>query len=110
MICFTSLLDCLVVTSGQFTPEAKNFAAGRHVTLIDGDALRNWLPGVVDRPLQPAPLNPLASNVRPAPSMPAPACPICQSIMLRRTAKRGVNVGRQFWGCSKFPACRGVRA
>lgn len=100
-----------VVTSGQFTVEAKSFAAGRHVTLIDGEALRNWLPSVVDRPGQPATLNPLTSSVRPAaPSMTAPACPICQAIMLRRTAKRGANVGRQFWGCSKFPACRGVRA
>lgn len=98
-----------VVTSGQFTAEAKSFAAGRHVTLIDGEALRTWLPSVVDRPLQPAPLNPLPSSVRPASSMTAPACPICQSIMVRRTAKRGVNVGRQFWGCSKFPACRGVQ-
>lgn len=95
-----------VVTSGQFTAEAKSFAAGRHVTLIDGEALRTWLPSVVDRPIQPAPLSPLASSVRLAP----PDCPICQSIMVRRTAKRGVNVGRQFWGCSKFPACRGVRA
>lgn len=29
--------------------------------------------------------------------------------MLLRTAKKGTNVGAQFWGCSSFPSCRGRR-
>ena len=28
--------------------------------------------------------------------------------MVRRTARRGANAGREFWGCSEFPRCRGV--
>ena len=35
-----------VVTSGQFTAEAKEFAAGRNIVLLDGGALR-WLMGGV---------------------------------------------------------------
>lgn len=35
-------------------------------------------------------------------------CPRCGSQMILRTAKRGANAGRQFWGCSKFPKCRAV--
>lgn len=33
-------------------------------------------------------------------------CPACGSTMALRTAKSGVNAGRQFWGCSTFPKCR----
>ena len=28
--------------------------------------------------------------------------------MVRRTARRGANVGSEFWGCSEFPRCRGI--
>ncbi len=33
-------------------------------------------------------------------------CPRCGKDMMLRTVRRGPNVGRQFWGCSGFPACR----
>lgn len=39
----------------------------------------------------------------------SPSCPKCGALMLRRTAKSGSNAGNNFWGCSKYPACRGVR-
>ena len=35
-------------------------------------------------------------------------CPKCGSSMVLRKAKRGQNAGGEFWGCSKFPKCRGV--
>lgn len=35
-------------------------------------------------------------------------CPRCGSGMVFRTAKKGDNAGKQFWGCSTFPKCRGV--
>ncbi len=38
-----------------------------------------------------------------------PNCPKCGEPMVRRTAKRGKNAGAEFWGCPKFPKCRGVR-
>ena len=28
--------------------------------------------------------------------------------MVKRVAKKGSNVGNQFWGCSSFPKCRAV--
>ena len=37
-----------------------------------------------------------------------PVCPRCSSPMVRRIAKSGENAGKEFWGCTKFPACRGV--
>jgi restriction system protein len=29
-------------------------------------------------------------------------------MVLRKVAK-GANAGKEFWGCEKFPSCRGVR-
>ena len=36
-------------------------------------------------------------------------CPVCSSSMVLRTARKGRNAGNQFWGCSRYPACRGTR-
>ena len=38
-----------------------------------------------------------------------PACPECGGGMTKRTARRGANVGSQFWGCRSFPSCQGTR-
>lgn len=38
----------------------------------------------------------------------SPRCPKCGSDMVLRTAKRGDNQGGKFWGCSKYPECRGI--
>jgi len=86
-----------VVTSGQFTQEAKDFAAGRNIMLMDGAALRALIGGV-----KPAPAAANAGDT-------TPACPSCGSAMVRRVAKRGANAGNAFWGCAQYPACKGVR-
>ncbi len=39
----------------------------------------------------------------------APQCPTCNKVMVTRTAKRGSAAGRNFWGCSEYPRCRGTR-
>ena len=38
-----------------------------------------------------------------------PKCPVCGAAMRLRTAKNGANAGQQFWGCTQYPSCRGVR-
>jgi restriction system protein len=35
-------------------------------------------------------------------------CPKCGGPMLLRETKNGQNAGKQFWGCSKFPKCKGI--
>lgn len=40
----------------------------------------------------------------------SPRCPKCGSEMILRTAKSGANAGNKFWGCSKYPNCKGVVA
>ncbi|MDR1779871.1 MAG: four helix bundle suffix domain-containing protein [Tannerella sp.] len=39
----------------------------------------------------------------------APLCPECGKPMHRRTASSGKNKGKEFWGCSGYPECRGTR-
>ncbi|MFZ5795728.1 MAG: topoisomerase DNA-binding C4 zinc finger domain-containing protein, partial [Pseudomonadota bacterium] len=48
---------------------------------------------------------------RPAPTgiAAAPSCPQCGSSMRRRTARKGHRAGNQFWGCTRYPTCRGTR-
>jgi hypothetical protein len=95
-----------VVTSGPFTQEAKDFAAGRNIRLVDGEALFALIQSVRKTGARPAAA--LQEWVR-LPAANTPACPLCGEAMVRRPAKRGSNVGQVFWGCSRFPRCRGIR-
>jgi len=42
------------------------------------------------------------------PADPVPPCPRCGKTMVLRTAKSGTKTGRQFWGCSDYPKCKGT--
>ena len=37
-------------------------------------------------------------------------CPKCSSKMVKKIAKKGKNVGNEFWACSAFPKCRHIEA
>lgn len=98
-----------VVTSGRFTAEAKAFAEGRNVQLVDGPRLFSMIKQAKQS---------MSAAVKPPDKKPAiaqlaaanePACPQCGSGMVMRTARKGANAGGAFWGCSNFPSCRGVR-
>lgn len=39
----------------------------------------------------------------------APTCPLCGKPMIKRVAKKGVNSGKEFWSCSRYPECNGTR-
>jgi four helix bundle suffix protein len=39
----------------------------------------------------------------------APACPACGLPMRERTAKTGLKKSARFWGCTRYPDCRGTR-
>lgn len=96
-----------VVTSGVFTQEAKSFAEGRNIDLIDGSELTAMIKKTQQQSLV------TAATTQPSPQI-SPAvtdnqiCPKCGSTMVKRTAKHGANVGQMFWGCDNFPQCRGI--
>ena len=99
-----------VVTSGRFTDDAKAFADGRNVQLVDGPKLFAMIKQAKQS------LTATAQQPASKPQMAQPKaaieqiCPQCGSGMVKRTARKGGgNVGGEFWGCSKFPTCKGVR-
>ncbi|WP_443691666.1 restriction endonuclease [Pseudomonas sp.] len=117
-----------VITSGRFTGPAKQFASGRNLRLVDGELLNQWIaatkrPGprptsaVVEEQVEPvivpevAKAPPVAEPpAKPSPAKPvAPACPHCRKPMVIRVARSGANAGGDFWGCSSYPGCKGIR-
>ena len=98
-----------VVTSGQFTPEATQFARSCGIELIDGVRLASLLRELelkpADRGGSPPASKPIAAPV----AAEINTCPECGSAMTRRTAKNGQFAGQDFLGCTRYPACRGVR-
>lgn len=106
------------VTSGEYTNEARAFAKGLNLELVDGRKLRE----MIDTAQQPAlvrvaavPSSPKAVPAAAAPKMlpvlPAsPLCPRCNAEMLIRTARQGSTAGTEFWGCPAYPKCRGKRS
>jgi restriction system protein len=86
-----------VVTSGVFTSEARAFADGRNIELIDGTKLTRMIQEVK-----------FSNEAVPRPENES-TCPKCGSAMVRRSARRGSNAGQAFFGCSQYPACHGTR-
>lgn len=95
-----------VVTSGTYTDEAKAFAQGRNIQLVDGVLLKRW---IANRTAAEQSKPEHSAQPESSQKKSAPLCPVCNSVMQVRTAKRGAYVGSEFWGCPKFPACRGMR-
>ena len=100
------------VASGRFTADALAFARGKRYQLIDGEHLlqlvavvrKGALAQTAPEPAVPQPVQAPASAPALAP-VPAPACPRCDSEMVRRP---GVGGRPDFWGCARFPSCRGL--
>jgi len=42
------------------------------------------------------------------PSDTIPSCPKCGKPMALRTAQKGKSAGKQFWGCTGYPDCKGL--
>ena len=87
----------IVVTAGDYSEEARKFAEGRKVELIDGQTLEALMRTSRHRPPRTA-----------AKSAAGPKCPSCGSAMLVRVARQGSQAGKAFWGCPRFPDCRGT--
>ena len=90
------------VTSGVYTGEAKAFAQGLNLVLVDGPKLRE----MIDIASKGAPS--VAMETSPL-STTAPFCPKCGSEMKKRVARQGANAGNEFWGCVSYPKCKGIR-
>lgn len=117
-----------LVTSGRFTGDARTFAEGRNIQLLDGLALTQLLregrsaqaaksptgkPGVPHPAAADLQQAQATSHKRLRASMESatePTCPRCSKPMVRRVAKKGAAAGKDFWGCPAYSTgCRGTR-
>jgi restriction system protein len=107
----------IIVASGIFTQEARTFAEGKPIDLVEGEQLAALIRSAqakaaspTSRPSTPTPAaaQPPAQNDHSGPASGQKHCPQCGHPMVLRTAQRGLQPGQQFWGCSQFPRCHGT--
>ena len=94
----------IVICSGTFTREARDFARGKPMELIEGTALARMIEEVKKKPSS-VNLSPIISGAQPSDN----SCPLCGGTMVLKTARRGPKAGEDFWSCSAFPKCRGKK-
>jgi restriction system protein len=87
----------VIILSGKFTQEARDFAKGKPLELLDGSELLNLIAEVQK---EPKPISKRSDDN---------ICPLCGAEMVLRTAKKGPKAGEKFWGCSAFPKCRSIK-
>ena len=90
------LLLCLA-----FSREAREFAESCGIKLIDGPALEELIAGIPSR-------NSVAVSGAAVAAADNPTCPQCGTAMIQRTAKKGQFAGQPFWGCGRYPRCKGI--
>ncbi len=88
----------IIVTSGDYTEDARQFANDKPIQLIPGKQLLNLIAEGQN-----------SGNICESNSENV-ICPKCGSDMVLRVAKKGKYAGQKFWGCSKYPNCRGILA
>jgi len=91
--------DGIVVACGGVGDEGQAFAKRSGIRIIDGTALLGLLleTGLWTRPPHATPLKAnIATHI--------PSCPRCHADMVPRVSRHGL-----FWGCSRYPSCRGTR-
>ncbi|SDB20198.1 restriction system protein [Desulfonatronum thiosulfatophilum] len=91
------------ITSGTYTTDARTFAHGLNLELIDGQRLL----ALIDQTRLHDVGQDASAFVPPADD--TPLCPRCSARMTMRTARKGPWAGREFWGCVNFPGCKGTR-
>jgi restriction system protein len=89
----------ILVTTGAFTPDARSFAEGKNIHLIDGAEFIQKVTALAPEK-QTALLN-LAT----AGDFTTPTCASCGIKMIRRRPRNG---GEAFWGCINYPRCRTI--
>lgn len=92
----------VVVTSGRFSQEAEAFAREQGIQLLDGTATMQLVTSAMVAPAESLP-PPVA-----LPVAAVPPCPVCGSPTAVRRARRGSHAGEHFWGCTRYPSCRGM--
>lgn len=88
------------VTASEFTEEAREFAQGKDLELVDGTTLISFI-----RKLPLESQQHLSETVFSG-DYTTPTCPNCGVKMVLRSARKGPFAGSDFWGCPDYPRCR----
>jgi len=91
-----------IVAIGDFTADAKRFAQDKPIELVHGEALLTMIRDVQNSASVEAVAAPRPATTRSI----IPDCPSCGAPMVKRTNRRSHEA---FWGCPKYPNCRGTR-
>ena len=92
-----NVAEGVLVTSGKFTKEARDFAGREGVSLIDGADLVAKIAALV--PEKALALHKLATHG----DFVTPTCPSCAIKMISR---KSTAHGRPYWGCRNYPGCK----
>ena len=98
----------IIVTSGKFSDDAYAFARESGIQLVGGPAT---LTLVTTGQLPDASLlggTAAIGTATASPQVGPPRCPVCAGAMALRQAHRGAHRGESFWGCLRYPSCRGM--
>ncbi|MDO8745255.1 MAG: restriction endonuclease [Candidatus Brocadiaceae bacterium] len=89
----------MIITSGLFTQEAKNFAADKPIDLVEGNQLAVLIGTVQSKQVYSLiEINETQKTIN--------LCPDCGGELVLRVARHGINAGNKFGVCSNFPKCK----
>ncbi len=90
----------IIITSGEFTQPAIEFASDKPIELINGEKLLKMISEVHNK------VEERQTNISKTPDKSVILCPKCGSPMILKVAKHGEYAGKKFWGCSNYPKCK----
>lgn len=101
----------IIITTGIFTQEARNFAEDKTIDLVEGDQVAKLIENSQRSIGSSRVTSSLASQqvkvfTR---DLSSPICEKCGSEMVVKVAKRGLAAGQKFLGCSNYPKCRNTK-
>jgi len=90
----------ILITSGEFTKDACEFAQGIKVELISGAHFLQWIRTMPENYQKQLLDIALEGDYK------TPTCPQCDIKMVLRDKRTGNQNGEKFWGCVRYPRCR----
>jgi restriction system protein len=88
------------VTTSTYTEEAREFASGKDLELVDGATLIKFIQQLPEDKQQNLMETAFGGDFS------TPTCPNCDVKMVSRMAHKGKDVGSTFWGCRNYPRCK----
>jgi hypothetical protein len=96
----------IFVTTGTFTRDAREFAEGKAIELLDGPALQQRIDAIRRPEENIFDVTSWIGDFTAAARIFDPECPFCKGAMVIRHHR---STGAAVWGCATYPRCAGKR-